>query len=128
MNNGSTFYPASTPFYETTVTVTNVGGHFEVDLPAPVDLPADTDLWVSIYAQTGQLNWLMANAATQPGSLGANLSVQRWADGDRLGGFDNAFVLEGDPNGVPEPSTALMLVGGLLGLAGLVRRRRVRTR
>lgn len=127
LNNGSTIYPASTPFYETTVTATKDSGYFEADLPTPVDLPGNTDLWISIYDQSGQFDWLIASGASQPGSLGEGLSVQRWASGDRLGGFDNAFVLEGDPIGVPEPSTALLLAGGVFGLAGLARRRRART-
>jgi hypothetical protein len=129
------FVPAASAFSQQVVSA--IGGivapdfgvaHFAAHLSAPVDLPSDTDLWLSIVGHdlagghdfAVPFTWGSASGDA-PNAPTPGLVASQADGGDPfLQGTRLSFVLES--NSIPEPATLTLLGTGLAAVA--MRRRR----
>jgi len=120
--------------------VTGEEVQFAVSFSTVIDLPADHYFFVpQVQLSNGDFFWLSAPRPIVPPGTPFLGDLQAWVrnadldpDWSRVGGdivggtpapaFNMAFSVNGTPASVPEPSSALLVVMGLLGLTTRFRR------
>jgi hypothetical protein len=115
----------ATPAIVATAQSTNVGQvlRYDVDLPS-VSLAEGVRYWLSILAVGPSGNWLWDNASPTGYVAGRSLGANGPGDWDTTTNRTMAFELSGTPRSVPEPSTALLLLLGVVTARSVTSRRR----
>jgi len=129
-SNGAS-QPGSILFGGTTAAVTGTAtggstgfgyGAYVYNIPVSFTLPAG-NYWLGLHngalANITPSEMLWATTTTQIGSFGLYRDGANWISSLN----EHAFLLEGTAVPIPEPTTVALLLAGLLGTVGVVRRR-----